>query len=61
VNALIRDEARRVMAVHARTFSAAAWFLPPGSRNEVAVLYAVCRRIDDAADEQADRAALDEL
>lgn len=57
----VRAEATEVMVRHARTFSAAAAFLAPGARAEVAVLYALCRRVDDLADEVGDRDALDRI
>jgi phytoene synthase len=59
--ALVRQQASAVMTTHARTFSAAAAFLAPDAREEVAVLYAVCRKIDDLADEDGDAAALDRI
>lgn len=59
--ALVRAQARAVMTRHARTFSAAAAFLAPGAREEIAVVYALCRRIDDLADEEADLAGLEAI
>jgi 15-cis-phytoene synthase len=59
--ALVRAQAGEVMRHHARTFSAAAAFLAPGARDEIAVVYALCRHIDDLADEQGDRAALEDV
>jgi len=52
---------RDVMAAHARTFDWAAAFLPADRRDEAAVLYALCRRIDDLGDEEADREGLEQL
>lgn len=56
--ALVRAEAAQVMAHHARTFRLAAWFLPAEHRADAAVLYALCREIDDLADEHADETGL---
>jgi len=52
---------REVMAAHARTFNGAAAFLPADRRDEAAVLYALCREIDDLGDETADRDGLEAL
>jgi len=52
---------RAVMAAHARTFNGAAAFLPADRRDEAAVLYALCREIDDLGDETADREGLERL
>jgi phytoene synthase len=41
----------RTFAVHARTFSFAARFLPRERRDAATVLYAFCRAVDDLADE----------
>lgn len=46
-----------IMARVARSFWAAARFLPSRVRADVVVLYAVCRTIDDAADEAPNVAA----
>lgn len=48
---------RSVMATHARSFDRAAAFLPPATRDQVAVLYAFCRLVDDSVDEAPDRAS----
>lgn len=48
---------RAVMATHARSFDRAAAFLPPTTRDQVAVLYAFCRLVDDSVDEAPDRAS----
>lgn len=50
-------ECRAIMTRHARSFDRAASFLPPGTRDRVAVLYAFCRIVDDAVDEAPDRAS----
>lgn len=42
---------RQVMAKHARSFRWASWFLPSECRDDAAVVYALCRLIDDTADE----------
>jgi phytoene synthase len=44
-------QCRQTLAAHSRSFSLAARLLPAGSRDEAAVLYAWCRRADDAIDE----------
>jgi phytoene synthase len=45
-----RDAARRVLAVKSKSFALAARLLPPDVANDVVVLYAYCRRADDAVD-----------
>ncbi len=47
---------RNVLAKHSRSFSWASVFLPADRRNDAAVVYALCRVIDDAADEADDDA-----
>ena len=49
-----------VLAHHSRSFRLASLFLPVAVRGDAAVLYALCRLIDDLADESEDeeRAAL---
>lgn len=47
-------ESREVMATHARSFRWASWFLPSECRDDAAVVYALCRLIDDTADEAED-------
>ncbi len=44
-------QCRQTLAAHSRSFSLAAKLLPADSRDEAAVLYAWCRRADDAIDE----------
>jgi 15-cis-phytoene synthase len=44
-------ESRAVLATHARSFRWASLFLPRKQRDAAAIVYAVCRAIDDAADE----------
>jgi phytoene synthase len=44
-------ECRAIIARHARSFDRASTFLPPVTRDRVAVLYAFCRSVDDAVDE----------
>ncbi len=46
-------EARRAIAIGSKSFALASRVLPAGCRDEVAVLYAWCRRADDAVDEVA--------
>lgn len=48
---------RASMRRHARSFDLAARFLPAAARDDAAVLYALCRLVDDTADEAEDRAA----
>lgn len=45
------------LQTHGRTFSLAARFLPVDRRDDAAVLYALCRYIDDLADEATDVAS----
>jgi phytoene synthase len=47
------SEARAVLAAHARTFHLAGMFLPPGSLDDAAIIYALCRLVDDTIDEAA--------
>ena len=58
-------QSHRVLSTHARSFRFAAWFLPADVADEVAVLYAFCRMVDDLADEgdddQAARVALERV
>jgi len=51
------DAAAAVMARHARSFAPAARLLAPGDRARVARLYALCRSVDDLADEDGGPAA----
>jgi phytoene synthase len=59
--AACRDEFVRV----ARSFGLLPWLIPPVDREDVALLYCFCRRLDDAVDEAPDaaaaRAALDRV
>ncbi len=47
-------DARAVLARHAKTFRFAARWLPADVRDDVAVVYAFCRWLDDVADETPD-------
>lgn len=47
-------QSQAVLALHAKSFRFAAWFLPRRARDDAAVAYAFCRRIDDAVDEAND-------
>lgn len=49
--ASLRQEAVSVMSRHARTFWLAARFLPAAVREDVVLLYLVCRTLDDLVDE----------
>jgi phytoene synthase len=42
---------RETLRRHARSFRVASLFLPSGSRDDAALLYAYCRELDDAVDE----------
>lgn len=53
--ALVADS-RGVLAHHARSFNLAGQFLPSECRDDAAVVYALCRLIDDTADEAPNRA-----
>jgi phytoene synthase len=46
--------ARQVIAHHSKSFALAARLLPRSVRNDAQVLYAFCRRADDAVDEAQD-------
>ena len=46
------------IAHHSKSFSLAAKILPPACRDDAAVVYSYCRRVDDAVDEVAAEAAL---
>lgn len=48
------QSAHRALHHHGRTFALASRFLPASSRDDAAVLYALCRLIDDLADEAPD-------
>lgn len=50
----IQQQSRAILNHHSRSFSWAATFLPPDRRDEAALLYAFCRRVDDAVDEAPD-------
>jgi phytoene synthase len=50
------EEAHQSLARHGRTFALASRFLPRDRRDDAAVLYALCRHIDDLADEAPDPA-----
>ncbi len=52
-DAVVR-EAQRVLAHHARTFHLASLLLEPDCRDDVAIVYAFCRLVDDTVDEAAD-------
>jgi 15-cis-phytoene synthase len=49
--------ARQILAHHSKSFSLAGRLLPAWCRDDAAVLYAWCRRCDDAVDLQADPVA----
>jgi phytoene synthase len=46
-----------VLHKHARSFTWASWFLPSDRRDDAALLYHLCRLIDDLADEAEDAVA----
>lgn len=48
------ESCTRVLARHSSTFEFAARLLPSRTRDDATVLYALCRTIDDIADEAAD-------
>jgi 15-cis-phytoene synthase len=50
----LREGAREVFRRNARTFWLAARLLPRGCRDDAALLYAFCRRVDDLADRSPD-------
>lgn len=51
----VMDHSTAVLAHHARSFRLASFFLPRQNRRDAALLYAICRLIDDLADEADDR------
>jgi len=51
---VVIQQARHVLAHHARTFRLASLLLPPHCRDDVAVIYAFCRLVDDTVDETPD-------
>lgn len=52
--------ARRLTRAHAKSFSLAAWALPPARRDAARALYAFCRRLDDLVDTATSTAELPE-
>lgn len=54
-------EAHRLLRTKGRTFKLASWLLPRAARDDAAVVYAFCRRADDLADDDNDRAGLEQL
>lgn len=44
------ERCRRVLAHHAKSFALASRFLPASCRDDAAIVYAYCRRVDDAID-----------
>jgi phytoene synthase len=61
----VREQSRQVLRAHARSFSWASLFLPRAQRDDAAVVYALCRAVDDTVDratnaEQAQQ-ALEEI
>jgi phytoene synthase len=50
----VRGQARAILGHNARSFRWASIFLPPGVRDDAAIVYAFCRLIDDTADNAAD-------
>lgn len=50
------SQSRAVLSKHARSFRLAAFFLPAQATDDAAVVYALCRLIDDLADESPDPA-----
>lgn len=53
----LSQQSRAVLAHHARSFRWAAAFLPSNTHDDAALLYAFCRAVDDAADENETREA----
>lgn len=47
---VVIQQSRAVLATQGRSFHLAARFLPPGKRDDAAVVYAFCRLVDDVAD-----------
>ncbi len=50
----VDERCRRILDEHSHSFSLAARLLPEPQRHEAAVLYAFCRRVDDAVDDAPD-------
>jgi phytoene synthase len=64
MNAVASKAARAIIAHHSKSFALASKLLPPRVRNDAVVLYAYCRRVDDAVDNAPlaeQRGALDAL
>jgi phytoene synthase len=64
MNAVASKAARAIIAHHSKSFALASKLLPPRVRNDAVVLYAYCRRVDDAVDDAPpaeQRAALEAL
>lgn len=55
------SSAHAVFERHARTFSAAARWLPADLRDDIAVVYTFCRTVDDRADDAPDPAWLEQI
>lgn len=54
-------ECRAVIRLHSRSFALASRLLPPGNRDEAAIVYAWCRRADDAIDRAHEEAPAEAL
>lgn len=50
----VLEESERVLSANSRSFRLASRFLPRDRRGDAALLYALCRHIDDVADESPD-------
>ncbi len=52
----VQETCSQLLKTHARSFRWASVFLPRFERSDAAVVYALCRTVDDAVDEAADEA-----
>ena len=48
------NAARAVIAQHGKSFTLASWFLPAAVADDAAMVYRLCRAVDDAVDEAND-------
>ncbi len=54
MSADLQAQSHETLAVHSRTFSFAAKLLPPDARDDAAIVYSLCRLMDDLADDPPD-------
>ena len=54
MSADLQAQSHQTLAVHSRTFSFAAKLLPADARDDAAIVYSLCRLMDDLADDPPD-------